>query len=120
MSQCSDIILLGLVRLLYWDWISTCSFRFQFKIRIKISLPIAELIPDLSSFTHGTTTEKLLPDRHHTAHNRQELNYNIFSIIVFISSNFTFSTIHSFSCPCFPAGLYGNPLNVAVPVPSFS
>ena len=50
MSQCSDIIFTGPC--------SAALFAFNSKYASKISLPIAELIPDLSSFTHGTTTEK--------------------------------------------------------------
>ena len=120
MFPCSDTILLCLFGCSTGIEFAFDLFVFNSKYASKISLPIAELIPDLSSFTHGTTTEKLLPDQHHMVHNRQELNYNIFSVVVLISSNITFSTIYCLSCSCFPAGLYGRPLNVPVPVPSAS
>ena len=120
MSPCSDTILLGLFGCSTGTGFPPALFVFNSKYASKISLPIAELIPDLSSFTHGTTTEKLLPDQHHMVHNRQELNYNIFSVVILISS-ISLSPPYTVSAvPVFPAGLYGKPLNVPVPVPSAS
>ena len=59
MSQCSDIILLlALFGCSTGTGFPPALFAFNSKYASKISLPIAELIPDLSSFTHGTTTEK--------------------------------------------------------------